>query len=424
VRSLVALVALTGVARADDVWVALDRVSATLAEFHDAARPYDTPLDPRPIAGAIDIACERQEGRPCGDGTTAFSEADASAGYGQLAWVATRLRLQHTPTGSDFVVDRLHANAQLGPVALEVGRDVLAIGPASRTQFGWSTNAPPLDHVRVEASRVLATDVRGSLMYVVGTLRAPQTYPGNLVTIARGQLDVGSFQLGLTQLLQLGGDGAPGFTWWQFIEEHITRRQSFGPADSSNRRILFDFAGRIGGLHDARFYYQIAFEDWRQQFASAVRYDADHMLGIDDTRDGVLIEVMKTGVRSEEHELRTTGFTNAGRAVGAALGPDAQSIFVSKRLGVVSPWIELAQLSSDTYNFPDNGAIMHTADGPPERRYRAGVDATLPVRRDLRVDIDLVYERVTAFAFDPTARRNNLGATITVAWSPQLRWQR
>ena len=431
-KILLVLALLCGPAAADPdddgAWATLDRIAAVAAVFHDSARPFNTPLRPRDlIVGDVDLACERQEGRPCGDGANLFTELDAAAGY-RGASIATRLRAAHTPHGFDLAIDRLHVDGALGPFRAEVGRDVILLGPASRTQLGWGTNAPPLDHVRVSTRPLVITDdVAGSLLYLVGRLRDPQTYPGNLVTIARGQLDIaGAYSIGMMQLLQLAGDGAPGFGVWDFIREHITRRDASATAtDSSNRRIGFDLAARIGGLHDARLYYQLVFEDWRKRFVDAVRYDADHLFGVDVARHGFTFEIMKTGVRSEEHTPRLTGFTNAGRIVGAPLGPDAISAFASERVelrrGTLVPWVELARLSSDTYTFVGFGGISRTTEGPAERRYRGGIDLLLPVRRDLELGLDAMYEYVTSFAFDPSTSRTNVGVTATLVWRPNVR---
>ncbi len=410
----------------DGWWIAVDRVAAETAFYRDEARPYSTPLRPRDLAGSIDLPCERQEGRPCGHGATLLSELDATTGVGRIAAAGVRLRVQRTPRASGFDVDRLYASVELGLVTAELGRDVLVLGPSSRTQLGWGDHAAPLEHVRLSTTRPLeiADGLRGSLLYVVGRMRDPQTYPGTLVTIARGQLDIaGSVELGMMQLLQLGGDGAPGFGVWDFVREHLTRRDaSAGPTDSSNRRVGFDFAAHIAGLHGARLYYQIVFEDWRQQFVDAIRYDADHLFGADVARHGLVFEIMKTGVRSQEHVPRVTGFTNAGRVVGSALGPDAIAVFASKRialgrLGLV-PWLEVARLSSDTYTFVTEGGISRATDGVAERRYRVGAQLQIHLRPDLRVDAEATYEHVSAFAFDPAAHRDNLGATIALVWSP------
>ena len=417
-------------------WVApITRLLATASLDHEAARPYSTVIRPRDLTGALALSCEHVQGRPCGDGLGLASELDTSAGYGP--WLSASLRLR-ARTGTDahdsgVDLDRIYINADLGPVTTELGRDVLALGPSSRTQLGWGDHAPPLDHVRVATSRPLdlAGDhgslVRGSLMYLVGRLRAPQTYPGTLVTIARGQLDLGDeLELGMMQLLELGGDGAPSFTPWGFVLEHVRRAdKSASATDSSNRRIGFDVSTRIASLRGARFYYQLVFEDLRKRALDAFRYDADHLIGVELASlgpVGVTVEWQQTGVRSQEHYPRTTGFTNAGRLVGSPLGPDAQAVFAGARIelgwGTALPWLELARLASDTYTFVDHGPILRTGTGVSEVRYRAGTRVRLPLERGLRAEVEARFEHVAREAFEPGAHRDNVGATASVIWQP------
>lgn len=92
-------------------------------------------------------------------------------------------------------------------MAAEVGRDVIVLGPSARTSLGWGDHAPPLDHVRLSTSQPfeLTSSLRGSLIYILGRMRDPQTFPGNLVSIGRGQLDIGDdVDGGVMQMLQLG----------------------------------------------------------------------------------------------------------------------------------------------------------------------------------------------------------------------------
>src|SRR5690606_196516 len=159
---------------------------------------------------------------------------------------------------------------------------------------------------------------------------------------------------------QLGGDGARSLGFWDFIAEHVRRTDlSAGPTDSSNRRFGGDIAIRITELR-ARLYYALVFEDIRaKRFIDALRYDADHVFGIELPALGsrgehaALIEWQQTGFRSQEHRPRDTGFTHMGRVVGAPLGPDAMAIYVGGRLefgwSKLYPWAEAAKLASDTY---------------------------------------------------------------------------
>jgi hypothetical protein len=404
----------------------IERAALRIDLVDEAARGYATAARPRTVAGMLALSCEGQEGRPCGRGLGLAAELDAAAGYGAWAAGAIRLRARtgrdRYATGLDF--DRAYLNAELGPIAAELGRDVVVLGPAARTQLGWGTSAPPLDHVRLSGARPLALSrhVRANVVYVLGRLAAPQTYPGNLVSITRAQLDLGDqFELGAMQLLQLGGDGAPGAGVWNFVLEHVRRRDlSASPSDSSNRRVGFDVAARIAGFGGARITYQLMFEDLRKQFVDALRYDADHVLGV-QTR-WLTAEWRKTGVRAYEHVPRLTGFTTGGRIVGDPLGPAAQAVFVGGRIpvrwGVVMPWIEIAQLASDTYTFVESGPIVKTSDGTTELRVRIGARARVPIGHGLELDPEVALEDVERASFVPGARHINAVFRAVLVWRP------
>lgn len=418
-------------------WVApLERLRLTGTLFDVAERPYSTAVRPRNVAGSISIACERQEGRPCGDGAAGFVELDSAAGYGRWLRSFVRLRAQAGEhVENTLVLDRAFVAGELGPLAAEVGRAAIVLGPSARTQLGWGTNAPPITHVRLSTSRPLelASSLRGSATWIVGRLRAPQRYPHALISIARVQLDVGkNLELGTMQLLQLGGDGAPQLGFWDFLAEHVRRKDLSATAtDTSNRRFGGDIAFRIPEL-GARLYYVLIFEDIRRaRFIDAFRYDADHLFGIElpavggDRRYGLVLEWHQTGFRSQEHSPRTTGFTNLGRVVGSPLGPDATSVYAGGRVelpfATAYPWIEVATLSSDTYEQITKGPINRLAHGPSETRYRAGSRVDVTLTRDLLVAAELVYEHVTGFAFEPAASRNNVGLVASVFWHPRFR---
>jgi hypothetical protein len=416
-------------------WIApVERVVLRTNLYRSHARTYSTPARPRDLAGSIDITCERQRGTPCGTGAGVLVDLESSAGYGSLISAAFRLR---GVGGSDSYDPRLeldtgYVNAEVGPIAVELGRDAFVFGPAVHTQLAWG-NAGPIDHVRVSTSapyRVGSTPLSFDGTWVVGRLAEPQTYPGNLVSIVRGGLDVSTtFQVALMQLLQLGGNGAPSLGVGDFLLEHVRRKDpSAGNTDSSNRRFGGDVAFRINELRGARFYYAIMFEDIRRaRFIDAVRYDADHLLGVELASLGAsghsfVLEWHITGVRSHEHTPRTTGFTHDGKVVGSPLGPDARSIFAELRLRLgaptVSPWLEIARLSSDTYMFVVEGPISPATRGIEESRYRGGAQLRYFLSKDLRIEAGGLVERVNAEGFVQGAGRTNIALTASMVWSP------
>jgi hypothetical protein len=404
----------------------IERAALRIDVADEAAREYTTAQRVRTVAGLLALSCADQQGRPCGHGLGLAAELDAAAGYGAWAAGAVRLRAQ---TGSDryataLDLDRAYVNAELGPIAAELGRDAFALGPATHTQLGWGTNAPPLDHVRLSGARPLGLPGRVHLnaLYVLGRLAAPQTYPGNLVSIARAQLDIDDrFELGAMQLLMLGGDGAPGLGFWDFVLEHVRRRDlSAGPNDSSNRRVGLDVAAHIAGFGGARITYQLMFEDLRKHLVDAVRYDADHVLGV--TTRWLAVEWQKTGVRAYEHIPRLTGFTTGGRIVGDPLGPDAQAVFIGGRIptrwGVVMPWTEVARLATDRYTFVESGPILRISGGATELRFRIGARARIRLGHGLELDPEAALEDVERASFVPGARHINAMFRAALVWRP------
>jgi hypothetical protein len=421
-------------------WIApLQRVALRSLLFRDQARPYSTDERPRNLAGSLAISCEHELGRPCGDGLGLATELESAAGHGP--WLAGVVRLRGTVGTGDhearLEIDRAYVNAELGPVAVEAGRDILVLGPSSRTQLGWGTNAPPLDQVRLSTAEPFdlagpdGAVLRGNLLYVVGQLREPQTFPGNLVTVARGQLDLfDRLELGMMQLLQLGGEGAASIGLLDFVAEHVRRRDpSAGPNDSSNRRLSFDLAAQVPALLGARLYYELAFEDLREAFDDAVRYDADHLVGAElaaigpGRRHGLVVELLRTGVRSHEHVPRTTGFTHAGRLAGSPLGPDASAVYAGGRLslgwGTIFPWAELARLSSDTYTFVADGGIAPATRGTSELRYRGGGRVRVRLRDSLRLEVEAQVEHVERAEFEAGRRDQNFGVAAQLVWYPE-----
>jgi Capsule assembly protein Wzi len=418
---MLAILATATTVRADELWLQpITQASLHLAAYDEADRPYSVAARPRDVAGVLAISCEHTGGEPCGNGVGGYGELDSAGGYGEWLSFQSRLRARTGTSnyGNDVDIDHLNVDLHPGSFRFEVGRDLLQLGPKSHTQVGWGDNAPPLDLVRASYE-----NKRGGLMYIVGRLRDPQTFSGSLVTIARGELVLGPVRLGAMQLLELEGDGAPHLGPWAFIEEHFTRGDaSAGPGDSSNRRVGVDIDWQSSF---ARFYYELMFEDWRRQFADALRYDADHVLGLE--RAGLVIEWQSTGFRSMEHTPRVTGFTNAGRVVGSPLGPDAEALYVAQQLRVskpeaemtitVAPWVEVVRLSSATYSYGLDQPIDRVTAGQAEMRYRVGAHV---VTRETHagVEIGALYEHIEDFAFVTGARRNSIGADVKVTYYP------
>lgn len=412
------------------------RLGVRVGLFSDEDRPYSTPDRPVGMVGGVSVSCEHQEGRPCGSGGGVLFEIDSAAGWRHYVSAFTRLQVI---SGSDKwstggALDRAYVNAEVGPAALLVGRDVVALGPGGHTQLIWGDNPAPFDHVRLQTSHPLKIPripVTISAFYAVGRLRDPQTFHNTMVTL--GRLEVAVFdqlQLGVQQLLQLDGEGAIHYDFWDFIAEHFTRTGNFGmSAGGSNRRASLDATYTNKWARGLRLYYELAFEDFRTHVVDMFLYDCDHLLGAQmaaltrSGRHGFLVELQHNGPYSQQHSYFTTGMTNQGRVVGAPLGPDSWSLYLSARIDLprrmtLWPWIEWARLASDHYNEIYQGPILVTSKGPAESRWRIGARARFVLRPDLRVEASALYEHVDTFAFTPGTMRDNGGVSASLVWFP------
>ena len=414
-------------------WVRpIARLTNRLTLASDLARPYSVPARPRSMNGSVDMVCEHQEGRPCGDGLHEVLEMDSSAGIG--TWLSAFSRIQ-SRTGTSrsaatgLEIDRLYANLELGSVELAVGRNIIGIGPGRRTQLIWGDQPPPLDYVGLSVHSLKIPNVPIVLggTYLVGMLDAPQRFAHSLVTIARGYAEISDrLCLGITNLLLLGGEDAPHVGFGQFFEEHVTRTGPWPGSGVSDRRVALDLTLQVRPLKST-FYTEMAFEDTRRQFVSALTYDTDYLVGWAASalghkgRHGFLVELHHTGVRSQEHGLFTSGMTSGGRTAGSPLGPDATSVYVSPRWDFentnvsISPWAEFIRIGSDVYDFPEHAAISRSSSGLAEIRSRAGLRVLGVLQPGLWMQAENFVEHVGNEAFQ-VSTRNNAGLSLTVIW--------
>ena len=295
-----------------------------------------------------------------------------------------------------------------------------------------SRNAVPQDGLRLQLHPValpFAPDVRISLLYFLDRLREPQTFRGTLFDCVRAQIDFGQrVQLGGSRMLELGGEGAPDYGGLSgFILEHFGRTRE-GAGTAENNRLSFDLSVRVPELSGARVYYEIAFEDTRQAFLNSVRYDADHLLGLEvrALRLGpwrrLFIELEHTGWVSQEHWLFTSGMTNGGRTLGSALGPDGTSLWVRADLEFgavqVSPWVEWLRFVSDRYGSDQTTGVFVTAVGPMEHRQRLGADAQLTLARSWFITGGVFGERIANADLVNGSTRYSAGLRAALVWTP------
>jgi hypothetical protein len=424
------------------LWFApLRRMTTRLILASDELSPYvsQNVTTNSEMAGGVEISCEHQEGRACGSGAGLIGELDSAAGYGK--WVSAFSRLSLVSGTDNYslaaAVDRLYVNGEVGPVALEAGRDVLMIGPGVHTQLMWGDHAPPFDHVRLSTAhpiKIPRIPMAVSAFYAIGRLRDPQAFHNTLADLARLQVDLfNQVEIGAAQLMQFDGEGGPpALGFGEFIVEHFTRSRGYkyyvGP-DSSNRRDSLDVTYTARWARGLRAYYEIVFEDFRRQFVDMLVYDCDHLVGLElpaltrEGRHGLVLEYQHNGPVSQTHTTWVTGMTNAGRAVGSPLGPNSWSLYAATRLdlpkGAVVPSLEIVRRTDAQYNFAHSGVYL-VREGISESRVRLGARAWLRLRQHLRAQLRFEYEHVVSANFVPAASQNNLVLETALVWEPEI----
>lgn len=411
----------------------LAQLTLRLALVDEYARPYSVPAAPRALAGSLSLSCEHQQGRPCGPGAGLSLELDSSAALG--GWLALATRLRATAGSEGYApaleVDRALLRVHHGPLAAQVGRDGLSLGPAVRTALLLSDHAPPLDAVRLSLDPTglpFLPEVRVSVLWFLARLRDPQTFPGTLVDGTRLQLGFfDRLELGGTRLLQFGGEGAQDLGgFWGWVREHFHRQ---GDGTLSNNRLSLDVALRLPPAETARAYYELAFEDTRHAFDNALRWDTDHLAGLEIPHIDagplrrLAAEVVRTAHISQQHGTFLTGMTNGGRPLGAPFGPEVLSVWVSADLALgqarLSPWLEWLRLSANVYGPDAAGAdIIPLAAGPREVRQRAGLNAQVALAPGWRLEVRVFGERVDGAAFQDGDVRLGAGAQAALSYAP------
>jgi hypothetical protein len=418
-------------------WMAPDHrltLETSLSDEHD--RPYSLPLRQRNLAGGIALSCEYQEGRPCGDGAVVFGELDSAAGYGTLLTLATRIGLAGGSIAGDtgFSLDRAYLKLELDPFSVQVGRDVLVLGPSVRSALMLSANAVPQDGVRLRLRPValpFLPEVKFSALYFIDRLRNPQIFHGTLLDLLGFQLDFWNrVSFGGSRALQLGGDGSPDYGGFGgFLLEHFGRTKEFvGVGTAENNRLSASLQLHIPELRGTRVYYEIAFEDTAQHFFNAVQYDADHLFGVEfraldaGPLRRLFVEVEHTGRVSQEHTIFTTGYTNAGRALADALGPDGTSVWIraDAQAGLLrlSPWFEWLKFVADQYSAALDQPVFVSVVGPQEHRQRLGADGAFPVGAHFLLQGSLFGERIANADLVNGSTRFSAGLRAALVWTP------
>lgn len=340
-------------------------------------------------------------------------------------------------------VHKLYLKGGISNFEVEIGRANIYWGQGERGGLMLSTNPRPLDMLRISNPYPLRIPYVGHMKWTlfVSNLGPDQAlawpyFYGLKWTWKPWKY----FEFGLSETVTMGGDGAPKLSFWEPLSElfpfHKWGGKNIGAKDSSNHAFGFlDFRVTIPWLRNSVLYYDGYIEDsivrafrlpdnLLNQMGFVAGWYSPRLSAAGDW--GLRLEYHHTAPLDYRHSQWTSGYTENGRVMGDALGPDADAAYATlywRPKPSVQGRLDLAfeDYDSSLYTIETNAQgggdrILKITDGTHERRYRAlaGVRWDAGKRYGLRLSAG--YERIDNWNFEPGRSVNNalLGAGLTL----------
>lgn len=342
---------------------------------------------------------ENRGGRHYTDGANLGIETSHWFRFGKYFSVQAEPRVQiqvakdGEPEENDFFVQRLSGRFTWNKLDLQIGRDSINWGPSAEGGLGFSNNARPLDFVKLSS----ISPFRYPFIFkklgihqwnlIVANLGPEQRFKDSWLVAYKNSMRGSPYlELGVSQSLVLGGDGAPdlgiGSAFGEFwgVGSHAQA--------SSNRNFDIDVIGTIPKLWGMQVYAELNFEDFDRNMTVLFRDDLSWTAGVylpRATRSGTLdlrLEYSKLSPRYGRHPVFTSGMTENGLLIGNPLGPDAQSVRALLRYDfspetLIDFGVRYARRNGDLYDvdYDSNGVGGRSTlvDRPVESRVRAWV---------------------------------------------------
>ncbi len=387
------------------------------------------------VVASIEPLSAYREGRRYPDGHQLALETEHRLRAGRFFSFYLRPRFQFDVThGGDAgvhpYVQQLYAKFAVPHFELLAGRDSMEWGQGEFGGILLSDNARPLDMIKVSnpSPSILPWVFRyiGPIRYTlfVANLGPEREFPHSFLTGFKVNLKpVSFFEVGLGQLVMMGGDGAPSLSFGRATSEFFGfRGNTLGAANVANRETGFDFRFYLPFLRNTQLYWDMQFEDVYQSKIFMFTELANHQAGLYIPRlnnEGTMalrLEYRHGSPYFYRHGTFTTGMALNGRLWGDELGPQADGAYVTF---THDPSERLRMTWNLRYERRDGDVLLELLDPdggnrrltvatplPAEHRIGANIRGDYRVRPKIRLRLELGYERVLSFNFVKGDGRN------------------
>jgi hypothetical protein len=424
----------------------VDAIAVELVSLDSPSRSI--PADSNGILPALINPLDAYRGgRPLAFGQTASIETWHSVLLGSHVALSANPRLTaQFLRGSDSSTEGIQlqsgsANLLFGNLSIEAGRDYAVFGQSPTGGLLLSTDAPPLNLLRISNDRPsslpwlfgLLGPMRGSLF--VADLGAHQFHPHTkLVGYHIAALPHPQFEIGLEVLDAMGGQGGQPASFGDRVLDAIPIVDVFRANSDfqfSNKMAAGDFHWRVPSWAGFEFYGQTAIDDFdARRLRSIFLEDGGYLIGTSLT---CLADCGRVGVRAEYHQTGIRFYSHPdypieqnGSLLGDPLGPRGVGGYLTidgdaGALGRLAVNGAFEARSGDGYGSGATGDhtvgfhFFQVYHGPAEKRSRA----TVTWNPDLgggytSLRIMTGAERVTNFDFVAGMNRMNWLASLGV----------
>lgn len=408
------------------------------------------------INAVVNPLLDYRDGRHAIDGFQTSFEFDNRFTFGRHFAIAftPRAEADSWENGNSLIMPYLqdgYGVVQFGDAALTFGRKNIVWGPGERGSLLFSTNPRPLD--LIEFSTPSPFKLPWVFKYLgqwrismFGANLGPEySQPYAWLGAWRASLmPMRYLELSFGHVVQMGGQGAPPLSATDVIGEFFGFRPGGSDPDSinkSNHQMEASLVIRIPQLWGISFYGAINNEDKRDSIKRFLRDGSSYLAGVymprlmSTGKSDLRIEFRRMCALAYRHSLYSDGYTLNRLIIGDDLGPDALGLHMAfnhefSNAFKISSSFDWELRRSDIHGIttdPDGtqGDIVVTAQGPHEQRYRAVLIPSIKLKKNLKFDLGLGYERVLNAGYVQSLSRNNwlLALTLKIDLDSHFRFE-
>ena len=249
-----------------------------------------------------------------------------------------QMQVVQSPLDADnnVYIQRLNGHFTLGKLDIEVGRDSTNWGPSSNGGLDNTSNARPLDFVKIgSVSPFLFPFFFRNLgpfemTMVIANLGPEQRFPNPwLVNYKISSKRNKYFEFGMAQSFLIGGEGAPSQGFGSSVGDFF----NWGSDQTKNAKtIQIDLTGWIPPWRGAQVYAQVLFSDLTTNMGTMFLDNSSYLAGVYLPRltfSGSMdlrLEYLRLAPRYARSMVFTDGFSLNQKLLGEAWGPDSQVV--------------------------------------------------------------------------------------------------